>query len=54
MLKTEDILSLLTVILSLAPFIGVGFYFGRLEKRVTSLETKVLDHENFFKVTSIK
>lgn len=31
----KDVIEILTVIASLSPFILVGFYFGKLDKRVS-------------------
>lgn len=38
MFTFKSLLDLVGIILSLTPFIGVGFYFGRLEKRVSEIE----------------
>lgn len=38
MFTFKSLLDLVGIILSLTPFIGVGFYFGTLEKRVTKME----------------
>lgn len=39
--SVQDLLNLIGVILSLTPFIGVGYYFGRLEKRITANKQKI-------------
>ena len=43
----NDVLLSLIPIASMAPFIAVGFYFGRLEKRIKEVEKKAHVHHGF-------
>lgn len=44
MFTVQSLLNIVGVILSLTPFLGVGFYFGRLEKRIKTMEKNHKNH----------
>jgi hypothetical protein len=51
MFSFQSLLNLIGVMLSLTPFLGVGYYFGRLEKRISTLEKTTKVHtEKFIKL----
>lgn len=50
----SDVTQILTVIVSLSPFVGVGYYFGRLEKRIKEVEKKAHTHASLTLIKSDK